>query len=244
MKEREESEEKILRNAEKGSEKPEETLFPPDEREAEAAEKIEKMMFQSAEKGQEKREKAAFLPDGKKLETTDETMLRIAGVADESIVDGPGIRYVVFVQGCPHRCEGCHNEQTHDFDGGVDVPVSELLSEIDADPIISGVTFSGGEPFCQAAELCVMADEVKRRHKNLMVYSGYTYEELTEMAEQDSFVRHLLETADSLVDGRFVLAERDLELSFRGSRNQRYIDLVQTRRQGRIVLADEQGKWV
>ena len=166
--------------------------------------------------------------------------LKIAGIIDESIVDGPGIRYVVFVQGCPHRCEGCHNEQTHDFQGGAYVHLSQLLKEIDADPLITGVTFSGGEPFCQPEPLSVLAGEVKRRGLDLMVYSGYTWEELNLMAAENAAVRRLLDTADRLIDGRFVLAERDLELAFRGSRNQRYIDLVKTRAEGRIVLVDEQ----
>ena len=166
--------------------------------------------------------------------------LRIAGVADESIVDGPGIRYVVFVQGCPHRCRGCHNAQTHDFEGGTDVFIEDILAEIDADPLITGVTFSGGEPFCQTEALCRLAEGVKQRQKDLMVYSGYTYEELLELAESDRWTKTLLQMADRLVDGRFVLEERDLELPFRGSRNQRYIDLRRTREEGRIVSADEQ----
>ena len=86
----------------------------------------------------------------KRHEKEQEKELMLAGVMDESIVDGPGIRYVVFVQGCPHRCEGCHNPQTHDFSGGQTADIPKILEEIDSDPMISGVTFSGGEPFCQA----------------------------------------------------------------------------------------------
>ena len=175
----------------------------------------------------------------KRHEKKQEKDLMLAGVMDESIVDGPGIRYVVFVQGCPHRCEGCHNPQTHDFSGGQTADIPKILEEIDSDPMISGVTFSGGEPFCQAEQLCRLADEVKRRGKDLMIYSGYTYEELVDAAENDKGVKHLLETADRLVDGPFILSERDLELPFRGSRNQRYIDLVRTREKGEVVLADE-----
>lgn len=172
-------------------------------------------------------------------EINERKKLKIAGVIDESIVDGPGIRYVVFVQGCPHRCEGCHNPQTHDFEGGTEADIEKILAEIDADPMISGVTFSGGEPFCQAQQLCELADQVKLRKKNLMIYSGYTYEQLVEMSKEDAGVKHLLETADRLIDGPFVLAERDLELSFRGSRNQRYIDLAATRAAGEPILVDE-----
>ena len=150
-----------------------------------------------------------------------EIELKIAGVIDESIVDGPGIRYVVFVQGCPHHCEGCHNPQTHDFSGGQTADIPGILGEIDRDPMISGVTFSGGEPFCQARQL-------------------YTYEQLTEMAEGDQAVAHLLNTADRLIDGPFLMEQRDLELPFRGSRNQRYIDLARSRAAGEVVPADEQ----
>ncbi len=167
-------------------------------------------------------------------------MLRIAGVVDESIVDGPGIRYVVFVQGCPHRCVGCHNEQTHDFEGGTDVDAELLLDEIKADPLITGVTFSGGEPFCQPESLAWLASEVKDLGKDLMVYSGWTYEELVKKASDEPAVGHILELADRLVDGRFVLAERDLELKFRGSRNQRYIDLKKTRESGEVVLCSDE----
>lgn len=169
-----------------------------------------------------------------------ESELKIAGVIDESIVDGPGIRYVVFVQGCPHRCEGCHNPQTHDFSGGTTADIALILGEIDRDPMISGVTFSGGEPFCQARQLGILADEVKRRRKDLIIYTGYTYEQLNGMAENDPAVAHLLNTADRLIDGPFVLAERDLELPFWGSRNQRYIDLPRSRAAGEVVLVDEQ----
>ena len=193
-----------------------------------------------------------------------EIELKIAGVIDESIVDGPGIRYVVFVQGCPHHCEGCHNPQTHDFSGGqtADIPgilgisavcppekscvcgqtadIPGILGEIDRDPMISGVTFSGGEPFCQARQLCALADEIKRRKKDLLIYSGYTYEQLTEMAEGDQAVAHLLNTADRLIDGPFLMEQRDLELPFRGSRNQRYIELARSRAAGEVVPVDEQ----
>ncbi len=172
--------------------------------------------------------------------------LRISGVIDESVVDGPGIRYVLFVQGCPHRCYGCHNPQTHDFDGGTLISVDEALEKIkatlDGDPLITGMTISGGEPMSQAKALCPIADEIKSRGLDLMVYSGYTYEELLEKSETDHGIRHLLNVADKLVDGPFVLAKRDLTLEFRGSKNQRYIDLVKTRLLGRVVEF-ESDKW-
>lgn len=160
--------------------------------------------------------------------------LRIAGTVSNSIVDGPGIRFVIFTQGCPHHCPGCHNPQTHDFHGGYPADPEVLLSQIASDPILSGVTFSGGEPFCQADALVPIAEAIKARGKHLMIYTGYLYEEL--ISKTDESVQKLLQLADVLVDGPFLLAERNLTLSYRGSENQRVIDLKKTAKAGEIVL--------
>lgn len=160
--------------------------------------------------------------------------LRIAGIQQDSIVDGPGIRYVIFTQGCPHHCPGCHNPQTHDPEGGKEADVQEILAQIAGNPLASGVTFSGGEPFLQAEALVPVAEEVKKLGKHLMIYTGYLYGQLA--ASDEPGVRRLLELADVLVDGPFVLEERDLTLTYRGSSNQRVIDLVKTRESGEIVL--------
>ena len=157
--------------------------------------------------------------------------LRINSLVPESIVDGPGIRYVVFVQGCPHGCEGCHNPQTHDFEGGHYADEAEIITAVRENPLISGVTFSGGEPFCQAGALAILAAEIRALGKDIVTFSGYTYEELLEMAGVDPDTDALLRSTDILVDGPFILAERDLSLDFRGSRNQRVIYL----RDGRPV---------
>ncbi len=155
-----------------------------------------------------------------------EGVLRIAGRARESIVDGPGIRYTVFVQGCPHRCHGCHNPQTHDFEGGRDIELSELVQDICRNPLIKGVTFSGGEPFCQPGPLAELAEELKKRGKHIMAYSGYTFEQLLE--EEDPDIRRLLESTDILVDGPFILEKRNIELRFRGSENQRVLNVPES----------------
>lgn len=160
--------------------------------------------------------------------------LRIAGTVKDSIVDGPGLRYVIFTQGCPHHCPGCHNPQTHDFAGGQEADLAKILEEIFANPLLCGVTFSGGEPFCQAEGLLPVAEAVKEKGKHLMIYTGYLLEELLELT--DSAVRRLLELTDILVDGPFILAERNLTLSYRGSENQRVIDLGKSRKEGKIVL--------
>lgn len=151
--------------------------------------------------------------------------IRIAGVVEESFVDGPGIRFAVFVQGCPHLCEGCHNPETHDFDGGRVVDTDELFEQCSANPLIKGVTFSGGEPFCQAAALYELGCRFRERGLNLMCYSGWTYEELLEKSISEEDVKKLLSILDCLVDGRFELSQRSLELKFRGSANQRIIDV-------------------
>ncbi len=164
-----------------------------------------------------------------------ETTVRIAGVIRESIVDGPGIRFVVFTQGCPHHCEGCHNPQSHDFDGGYDCAISKIVTEIEKDPLITGVTFSGGEPFCQPEPLAELAKIVTAKGLNLIIYTGYRVEELLEMGRKQPAILELMGLADLLVDGRFVLAERDLNLLFRGSRNQRVIDAKESLRRGEAV---------
>jgi anaerobic ribonucleoside-triphosphate reductase activating protein len=163
--------------------------------------------------------------------------IRLAGVVRESIVDGPGLRFTVFCQGCPHECNGCHNEETHKFDGGYDCDISKILEAIDANPLLDGVTFSGGEPFCQPEAFCNLAIELKERNLNLMAYSGYTYEELVNM--KNPAVDDLLDMLDILVDGRYLEEERDLTLLFRGSKNQRVLDMPATRKLGKAVLSEK-----
>jgi anaerobic ribonucleoside-triphosphate reductase activating protein len=158
----------------------------------------------------------------------DETM-RIAGIVRESIVDGPGLRFTIFAQGCPHKCRGCHNESTHDFSGGYDCELDKILEEIGKNPLLSGVTFSGGEPFCQAEKFYKLGAEIKSRGLNIIAYSGYTLEQLRDLAEKDEFIGKLLDLVDYLVDGPFILEERDLTLDFRGSRNQRFIRMADLR---------------
>ena len=159
--------------------------------------------------------------------------LRIAGVISGSIVDGPGLRYVIFTQGCPHHCPGCHNPKTHDPKGGYEADAEQLLEDILADPILTGVTFSGGEPFAQAEALLPLAEELHARGIPLMIYTGYTYEQLLEAG--NAVWDRLLALAELLVDGPYVESRRDLTLAFRGSANQRVIDLGKTKDQGRIV---------
>lgn len=162
--------------------------------------------------------------------------LKISGTVSDSIVDGPGLRYVIFTQGCPHHCPGCHNPQTHDFEGGVWADREMILQPLKENPLLSGVTFSGGEPFVQPEALAELGREIKALGKHLMVYSGYTYEQLQQIAEQRPAVGELLALADILVDGPYVEEQRDLTLVYRGSANQRVIDLQKTRECGTVTL--------
>ena len=158
--------------------------------------------------------------------------LRVAGREEESIVDGPGLRYVLFTQGCPRRCPGCHNPETLDPNGGVLVRLDAILNHILKNPLIHRVTFSGGEPFMQAEELMPLAEELAGRGYHLMAYSGYTYEELVE----DPCKKALLELMDILADGPFIEEEKTLERPFIGSKNQRLLDVKASLKEGRPVL--------
>ena len=162
--------------------------------------------------------------------------LRIAGIEPESFVDGPGIRMTVFTQGCHHHCPGCQNPQTHDFAGGHFIDIEEILAMIDENPLLDGVTFSGGDPMEQSAALIPLAREIKERGMNLIIYTGYTYERLMELKDERPDFFELLTFADILIDGPFVMAKRSLELKFRGSSNQRIIDVQESLAQGQVVL--------
>ena len=165
--------------------------------------------------------------------------IRIAGIMRESIVDGPGIRFAIFCQGCPHDCPGCHNPETHDFEGGRNVRVSRLIEEIEKDKLLKGVTFSGGEPTCQAAAFAALGRELKKRGLDITLFSGYTYEQLMKRAETEPDLASLLDVTDLLIDGPFIEAKKDLTLKFRGSSNQRLIDMNRTRQREEIVLWEE-----
>ena len=158
--------------------------------------------------------------------------LRIAGAVQESIVDGPGIRYTIFTQGCPFRCKGCHNPQSQPLDGGLEVKLSVLYDEIKQNPLTTGVTFSGGEPFIQARRLLPLAKVVKNENYSLWSYTGFLFEKLLEKSE----ARELLNWIDVVVDGPFILEKKSLMIDFRGSSNQRIIDVQASLNQGSIVL--------
>lgn len=163
--------------------------------------------------------------------------LRIAGTVNDSIVDGPGIRFTVFTQGCPHGCPGCHNPQTHDFSGGTVTDTDELLEKIKSNPLLDGVTFSGGEPFAQAQALAHLGRQIKRLGMDVITYTGYTFEQLYADRSQNGW-GELLSVTDYLIDGPFILAQKSYEVRFRGSKNQRYLDCQASLKEGRAVEAE------
>lgn len=166
-----------------------------------------------------------------------DTKLRLAGVIRESIVDGSGWRFVVFVQGCPHHCKNCQNPGTWDFDGGYETTVENIMKAVKEDKLLTGVTLSGGEPFTQAKELAVLARKVREAGLDVMSFSGYTYEELVNGATVDNGWFDLLSELSLLVDGKFIEEQKSLELKFRGSRNQRIIDVRESLKVGHAVLS-------
>lgn len=159
-------------------------------------------------------------------EELEDLPIRLFGVVRESIVDGPELRYVIFVQGCPHKCRGCHNPGSHSYDGGKLTTTTKLWADITKNPLIKGLTFSGGEPFLWGHELAAIAKKAASRGMNIMTYSGFTFEHLVKKAETEPSVRELLAATNYLVDGRYVDELRDLNLKFRGSSNQRILDVT------------------
>ena len=167
-------------------------------------------------------------------------MLNLSGIVGDSIVDGPGIRTTIFCQGCPHHCPGCHNPETWDFGCGTDMEEETLLEIVRRNPLCRGVTFSGGEPFAQAAGFAKLAKMLKEAGYEVASYSGYTFEELLRGSEDQ---RRLLETIDILIDGPFLQAQKSLEIAFRGSRNQRILDVPKSLAAGRAVETTS-GRWL
>ena len=160
--------------------------------------------------------------------------IRLAGLEPESIVDGPGYRFTVFVQGCPHNCPGCHNPQTHDFSGGHLADTDDVIAHFGENPLVRGLTLSGGEPMMQPEPLYLIAKAAKEKGMNVWCYTGFTLEELLRENRADRI--RLLSAVDVLVDGPFRSHERSLDLLYRGSKNQRLIDMPATLKSGTIRL--------
>ncbi|MCM1054042.1 MAG: anaerobic ribonucleoside-triphosphate reductase activating protein [Bacteroides sp.] len=161
--------------------------------------------------------------------------IKLAGLVADSIVDGPGFRFTIFTQGCPHHCEGCHNPQTHDFNGGRYADCDKIIEKIRQNRLTSGVTFSGGEPFCQPEPCAYTAKRLRELGYNLMAFTGFTFEQLLEMSEKDKQVKDFLSCLDIIIDGKFDLSQRSLELRYKGSKNQRTIDVQESLKRGSAV---------
>jgi len=158
----------------------------------------------------------------------------------DSIVDGPGLRTVIWTQGCPHLCPGCHNPQTHDLQAGFEMSSREIIKQIKATKLQKGITLSGGEPFLQAKALIDIAKEVKYLGMDVWAYSGYRFEYLIDERNpnyEDNI--RLLQSVDTLVDGPFMEQKKSVHLLFRGSSNQRIIDVQQSLLKGEVICFDE-----
>lgn len=157
--------------------------------------------------------------------------IRLFGTANDSIVDGPGLRYTIFTQGCFHQCLGCHNPQSHDINGGYLKDTRDILLEIGDNPLLDGITLSGGEPMLQLEPLIKICQEVKKRGLNIVIYSGFTYEEII----KNSKMKELLQLSDMLVDGKFEQDKKSLALMYRGSSNQRLINVQESLKQAKVI---------
>lgn len=164
--------------------------------------------------------------------------MKVAGMVQDSIVDGPGLRFTLFTQGCPHNCPGCHNPETHDPAGGTEVPVDEVIREMLRNPLTDGLTLSGGDPFAQPGPCAEVARAAHKAGLNVWTYTGYTFEALLEKAAADPQTADLLYETDVLVDGPFILAQKSLAVKWRGSKNQRLLSMKESLEAGKAVDLD------
>ncbi|MEG1981016.1 MAG: anaerobic ribonucleoside-triphosphate reductase activating protein [Clostridia bacterium] len=164
--------------------------------------------------------------------------INLAGMVRDSIVDGPGIRTVFFAQGCYHNCEGCHNPETHSFGKGYYYTIDQLVEVAKRNKLGKGITFSGGDPFEQSEAFAILAKRLRSEKYELAAYTGYLFEELT--SDDD---KEFLKELDILIDGKFMIDRRNLDLSFRGSDNQRIIDVQKSLATGKVVLTDQE-RWI
>ena len=162
--------------------------------------------------------------------------VRLAGIAYESLVNGPGMRRVFFAQGCKHKCKGCFNPETHSFEDGEIMDMDKLIKDVLDNPMLKGVTFSGGDPIEQAHSFSYMAKAFKNSNLDIWCYTGYTFEKLLEVMKVDTAISELLNNIDVLVDGRFEINNKEEGLRFRGSTNQRIINVKESLNQNKVVI--------
>lgn len=160
-----------------------------------------------------------------------------AELQTDSIVDGEGIRTVIWTQGCPHNCLECHNQITHDFKGGCLIDIEEIKTKISKLSNQNGITFSGGDPMCQPGPCYELAKYIKSLSLNVWCYTGYTYEQLISMKNEK--VMKFLSQIDVLIDGKFLIEEKSMDAIFRGSKNQRIIDVQRSLKEQKVVLVEK-----
>lgn len=164
--------------------------------------------------------------------------IRLSGIIYESLVNGPGLRRVLFSQGCNHNCKGCFNPSTHCYGGGELKDMDELLEDIRKNPMLKGITFSGGDPFEQASKFAYMAEKIKEINLNIWCYTGYTFEYILEHKNEREGWEQLLNNIDVLVDGKFEEHKKSNNLKYRGSSNQRIIDVKKTLNMKEIITLE------
>jgi len=157
----------------------------------------------------------------------------------DSIVDGEGIRTVIWTQGCPHNCLGCHNPETHDLNGGALVELKEIYKIIDDLEGQDGITFSGGDPFLQPLECSMIAKYAKKKGYNIWSYTGYTIEQLLNLSKKKPEIMDFLKQIDILVDGKFILEKKDYSIKFAGSSNQRIIDVPKSLEMKKTIIKQD-----
>ena len=172
----------------------------------------------------------------------DITVHLAAPIQKDSIVDGEGLRTVIWFQGCPHKCKGCHNPKSHDFKGGKETKISEIKEMISNLKHQDGITFSGGEPMAQSDALLEIATYAKEHKLNIWCYTGYTFEELMDMSNTNPIYKEILKTIDTLVEGPFKIEEKSLNMKFRGSKNQRILDSKKSLKNNKPVLIQKYRK--
>ena len=166
----------------------------------------------------------------------DSKLIRLAGIAENSLVNGKGLRKVFFSQGCSHHCEGCFNQHTWEFAGGRMFDMDELVQKVKDEPFLDGVTFSGGDPFQQADKFAYLAKKLHEANINIWAYTGYTFEELMKLAQTNPHIKQMINNVDVIVDGRFMKDKMSENLKYCGSSNQRVIDVQKSLQNDKIVL--------
>lgn len=163
--------------------------------------------------------------------------IRIAGIFNDSLVDGPGVRLSIFMQGCPHACQGCHNPNTWDKNGGYLVNLDDIVSKFSENKFLDGITLTGGDPLIHVEKSLYLAKKAKKHGLNIIIYTGFLYEDL--IKKNDKNLKELFKISDVLIDGPFIIKLHDKNLKWRGSSNQRIIALKESLESNKIIEIDD-----